>query len=242
MDGRVVNRLDDRRREVQRLLSASDPGDALASYYALWHDPRRTKLVVHYDVDGTALGFLTASQTGVDLFRPLITLRAPDADVVGALVESSLARLRPYSIIVPMRLASYVRDHLEVSQPAWERIYQLDPSRFQPIINVLVQRVAGPDKAPRYQIESQGKVVAVSGTNWRSPAFAEVFVVVHPSGRGRGWGKSVVSACIDDLLAAKVRPLYSVQEGNSASIHLAEALGFVDTGRRQFTAHVTLLP
>ena len=240
MDREPAKGLDERRREVRALLSASDPGDALTSYYALWHDPRRTKLAVHYGTEGTARGFLTVSQTGADLFRPLVTLRAPDASTVGELVRSSLVKQRVYNIIVPEPLASYVRDHLEVSEPAWERVYQMDVARYQPIVNVLVQRVAGPDEAQRYQIESQGEVVAVSGTNWRSPTFAEVFVAVDPRGRERGWGKSVVSACVADLLAERIRPLYSVQEGNSVAIHLAEALGFVDTGRRRFTAQVLL--
>ena len=64
------------------------------------------------------------------------------------------------------------------------------------------------------------------------PTFAEVFVYVHPRGRGRGWGKSVVSACTANLLEERLRPLYLVEEGNQASVHSAEGLGYVDTAAR----------
>ena len=72
------------------------------------------------------------------------------------------------------------------------------------------------------------------------PAFAEVFVYVHPKGRGRGWGKSVVSACTAGLLEERRRPLYMVREANQASIMLAEGLGYVDTGARELTGECQL--
>jgi predicted GNAT family acetyltransferase len=83
--------------------------------------------------------------------------------------------------------------------------------------------------------------VALSGTNWRSPAFAEVFVHVHPQGRDRGWGKSVVSACTAALLEDRVRPLYIVDQNNEASIAIAEGLGYVDTGVREFSGEGQLM-
>ncbi len=230
------------REAIQSLLSPSEPGDALASYYALWHDPRRTRLTVHFDDDGKADGFICISQTGADLFRQLVTLRAHTSTVVKELLESSLVPHRPYQIIAPVGLAPHLRDHLEISREGLEAVYSLLPSSFQPVINVLVQRMTGPDGGPRYQIESQGEEVALAGTNWRSPTFAEVFVYVHPKGRGRGWGQSVVSACVADLLAERLRPLYMVRKDDAASIHVAEALGFIDTGNRQFTGEAFLHP
>jgi predicted GNAT family acetyltransferase len=74
----------------------------------------------------------------------------------------------------------------------------------------------------------------MAGTNWRSPAFAEIFVYVHPRGRGRGWGRSVVSACTAALLADRIRPLYLVEPDNDASLRIATGLGYVDTGHRLF--------
>jgi hypothetical protein len=230
-----LNDLNEKRRAIRPLLKPTDPADALTSYYALWHDPRRTQMTLHRRSGGQVDGFLTVSQTGVDLFRPLVTLRAPDEDTVGRLLHAALAPGRPYHVIVPMTLGSAVRAHLEFSRSSLTHVYRLDPSRFQPIVNVLVQRVTGPDGGQRFQIESQGQLIAISGTNWRSPAFAEVFVYVHPKGRGRGWGKSVVSACTAALLEERLRPLYMVEQGNMASTGIAEGLGYVDSGLREFT-------
>jgi GNAT superfamily N-acetyltransferase len=229
-----LDALNQKRRAIRPLLSPHDPADALASYYALWHDPRRTQLTLHQNAQGRVDGFITVSQTGMDLFRPLVTLRAPNDAVVTELIEAALAPNRPYHIIVPVTLASAVREHLEITKASLSCVYRLDPSRFQPIVNVLVQHVASADGSPRFQIESQGQLVAMSGTNWRSPSFAEVFVYVHPKGRGRGWGKSVVSACTSALLEERLRPLYMVEEDNRASIRIAEALGYMDTGHREF--------
>jgi GNAT superfamily N-acetyltransferase len=234
LDLENLNQLNEKRRAIRPLLSPTDPGDALTSYYALWHDPRRTQLVLHYDAQGRADGFVAVCQTGADLFRPLATLRAPNGNVTQFLLREALVPSRPYQVVVPVTQASSVREHMEISRSTLSGIYLLDPGRFQPVINVLVQRIDGPEGNPRFQIESQGQVAALSGVNWRSPSFAEVFVYVHPMGRGRGWGKSVVSACTNALLEQRIRPLYMVEETNEASIRIAEDLGYVDTGRRTF--------
>lgn len=231
-----LKELNEQRRAIRPLLSPTDPADALTSYYALWHDPRRTQLTLHRDTRGMVNGFLAVCQTGVDLFRPLVTLRAPDEQAARTLLSTALAASRPYQVLVPITLASAVRSRLQISRSSLLQIYRLDPASFQPVINVLVQRVTSADGAPRFQIESQGEVVAMSGTNWRSPTFAEIFVYVHPKGRGRGWGKSVVSACTAALLEEGLRPLYMVEEANAASIQIAAGLGYVDTGSRHFVA------
>jgi GNAT superfamily N-acetyltransferase len=228
-----LNELNEKRRKIRPLLSSADPADALTGYYALWHDPRRTQLTLHR-VQGQVDGFVAVCQTGVDLFRPLAVLRAPDEKAVGELLRRAFAPGRPFQVVVPVILASAVREHVEIARSSLTHVYRLDPTRFQPVINVLVQRVTGADGTPRFEIESQGRLAAMSGTNWRSPAFAEVFVYVHPSGRGRGWGKSVVSACTASLLEERLRPLYMVEEGNQASRHIAESLGYIDTGLLEF--------
>jgi hypothetical protein len=229
-----LNELKEKRQAIRPLLSPADPADALTSYYALWHDPHRTQLTLHHDARGRTDGFIAVCQTGIDLFRPLVTLRGQDSTAIGELLQATLVTGRPYQVIVPVMLAAAVREHMQFTQTSLMQVHLLEPSRFQPIINVLVQRVTSADGTPRFQIESQGQLVAMSGTNWRSPNFAEVFVYVHPQGRGRGWGKSVVSACTAALLEQRVRPLYMVEDGNTASVRIAEGLGYQDTGLREF--------
>ena len=230
------NELNENRKALRHLLAPHDPADALASYYALWHDPRRTQLAISRDAQGHADGFLVACQTGADLFRPLVTLRASDPSTVGKLLRATLAPKRAYQVFTPVTLASAMRKHLEVQRARLLSIFRLDPARFEPIVNVLVQQVSGADGTPRFQIESQGQVAAISGTNWRSPTFAEVYVYVHPTGRRRGWGKSVVSACTAALLEARLSPLYLAEKENTFSVRIAEELGYVDTGLFEFVA------
>ena len=232
----TLNELSENRRALRPLLPSHDPADALASYYALWHDPKRTQLALSRDPEGRVDGFIVTCRTGADLFRPVVTLRAPDSDAAGALLRAMLAPNRSYQVIVPVPLASAVREHLEIQQSRLLSIYRLDPARFQPVINVLVQQVAGAGGTPRFQIESQGQVAAVSGTNWRSPTFAEVYVHVHPMGRRRGWGKSVVSACTASLLEARLSPLYLAEKQDHSSVRTAESLGYADTGSIEFLA------
>jgi GNAT superfamily N-acetyltransferase len=231
-----LGELKEKRRALRPLLSPSNPADALASYYGLWHDPRRTQLTLHHDDQQRADGFVVVAQTGADLFRPLVTLHAPTQEVGQALLRSALQPGRPYQILVPVMLAAAVREEIEITRSSLGHIYSLDPGRFQSVINVLVQRVDTEEGGLRFQIESQGQVMAMAGTNWRSPTFAEIFVYVHPRGRGRGWGRSVVSACTAALLDQRVRPLYTAEEENQASIGIATSLGYMDSGLRQFVA------
>jgi hypothetical protein len=232
----VLDELSEKRREIRALLSPHDPADATASYYALWHDPRRTQITVSHDSRGKADGFVAVCQTGADLFRPLVTLRAPDADAVSVLLRNALSPHRPYLVMVPVALASAVRECLEIQQSRMLRVCRLEPARFQRIVNVLVQQIQTADGNPRFQIESQGQVAAVSGTNWRSPTFAEILVHVHPGSQHRGWGKSVASACTSALLEDRLRPLYLVDDQNRHSIRIAEDLGYLDTGLREVVA------
>jgi predicted GNAT family acetyltransferase len=61
-----------------------------------------------------------------------------------------------------------------------------------------------------------------------------MYVYTDPNYQGRGWAKAVGSACVRDLLAQRLLPLYTVSEQNATSRRLAEALGFRDGGAREF--------
>jgi RimJ/RimL family protein N-acetyltransferase len=98
----------------------------------------------------------------------------------------------------------------------------------------LIVAEQGLDGRPRFVIRSQGEVAAEAGLNWASPHFAEVFVHTVPAAQGRGWGKAVVMACTTWVLRSSRQPLYFVTETNERSIALAEAVGYVDTGAREF--------
>lgn len=222
------------RATIRRLLDDRSPADALAAYYALHHSPSRTAVFVHRRADGTAGGMLVRAQTGQDLFRPLVTFRAEGEAEAVALFRQGLVAGRPYYLIAPLDLAGYVNKHLSVTEAQVHCLYRLDPADFRPIINIFVTSARGADGLPRYEIRSEQRVHASAGVNWKSPTWAEIYVFVDPAVRGRGWGKSVVSACASALLGEKLKVLYVVAEDNIASIRTAEAVGFRDTGVREY--------
>lgn len=234
--------LEEQRAAIRPFLSLSDPGDALAVYYALYHDPKRTQLTLHYDTSGRVDGFVAVCRTGQDLFRPLVTLRARSRPVLAELLPQALLPGRPYTCVVPAEMATAINAAVTLSAPSLNLIYVLDPDRFQPVINVFVQRAQGLEGSPRMVIRSGERIIAEAGLNWRSPYFAEVYVHTEPAVRGRGYGRSVVAALTALLLEEGVRPLYVVGEGHTESIQLAQSLGYVDSGAREYQCEITLKP
>ncbi|MFZ5917697.1 MAG: GNAT family N-acetyltransferase [Chloroflexota bacterium] len=237
-----MNNLSAQRDAIASLLAPSAPEDAQAAYYALYHDPRRTELTLYRTPDDRATGFIAVCQTGQDLFRPLVVMRAPDAHAATDLLLRALIPGRPYFFLAPANLVAGVQDVLEMSSPSVQRILLVDPSRFALLqtvrINVLVQENHGPEGQPRWEIRSGGQPAAVAGTNWRSPFCAEVFVFTAPEFQGRGWGQAVVRAATLGLLHEGLLPLYIVDEDNLPSIQLAEAVGYRDSGHRMVAAEV----
>jgi hypothetical protein len=222
------------RDNARELLNEFDAADALACYYTLYHDPRRTELFMHRDNQGKVDGFAVRCQTGFDLFRPLVTFRLRGGQTaLPDLLEESLVAGRPYLAVLPMGYTSRLKPYLQLTDTSLNGIYRLDPARFKPEINVLVARRTDAEGNPRAEIKRARKVVAAAGVNWRSPIFAEVFVNVVEGERGRGYGRSVVSALAGELLREEVTPLYTVAETNTASRELAASVGLVDTGARE---------
>ncbi len=236
MSGASVHEL---RVLARQLLNISSPADAPTAYYALFHDAARSALYTTEDAQGHTTGFLCVCQTGVDLFRPLMTLRCLDEASAAMLLARALTPQRPYILFARMNQLPLLSAHLDVDNLCALRIYRLNPRHFHPPVNTLVQTTHTPDGAPRWIITgAQGR--AVAGLNWRSPAFAEIYVQVDEAVRGRGWGMSVVAAATQDVLTEGRVPLYLVAESNAASVRLAEGLGYTDTGAQQVLADIVL--
>jgi GNAT superfamily N-acetyltransferase len=223
------------RLKARIMLHLSDPVDALYAYYALYHDPRRSELFIHEDAEGHADGFAAVCQTGQRLFQPTVALRARNERTAVEVLHRALVPGRPYTVITTLDLMDAVGQVVDVQQAEINHLYSLEPVRFQPVINVLVVAEEGIGGLPRFVIRSQREVAAEAGLNWASPHFAEVFVHVEPDARGRGWGRSVLSACTTWAVRSAHQPLYVVNEANEAGIALAKAVGYVDTGVREFS-------
>jgi ribosomal protein S18 acetylase RimI-like enzyme len=233
---------DQLRAQVRPLLDEHSPADALASYYALYCPPERAELFVHADGNNRADGFLVRARTGLDLFRPLVAFRAQTGAAARALFHEGLIPGRPVYLTVPDALAPWANKHLSVTDAELHRIYRLNLNRYSPLINVLTVTSNDPSGGPRCEIRTREQLGAVAGVNWQSPEFAEVYVYTDPAVRGRGWGKSVVSTLVGLILKSGRKPLYVVSENNDYSIRLAEAVGFEDTGHREYVAQAVLIP
>ncbi|CAG0989062.1 MAG: hypothetical protein IAE83_11395 [Anaerolinea sp.] len=226
--------LRDQRAQIGALFDLNSPADAPTAYYALYHDPHRSAL---FTAPG---GFVGRFQTGIDLFRPLVSLRCQNAENAADLLAEALIPGRPYLLFLNLHQLPLVGGSMQVSQERILSIYALNRAQFRGEINVLVKRKSTPDGTPRMEIESQG-VKAVAGVNWQSPGFAEMYVQVDPEARGKGWGRSVVIACAEAILSGGRLPLYLAEPNNEASVKLAHSAGFQDTGSRQVYADALYL-
>lgn len=250
-----MNDLKDKRRAIRRLLRERDPKDAMAAYYAFHHPDEKTTLIlspegVEDNPNGQADGYVALSRTGIDLFRPLVTMRLPtDRDVFAAqavadLLQRAFAPDQPIILNIPERYGPLINALFDIQSEERLRLYALDPRRYEPVINVLVTRTIGPNALPRFTIRSsqngEEEIVASASLNWQSPDFAEIAVSTRPGYRRQGWGRSVVAALCGHLIESRRTPLYVVSDDNNASIQLAEGIGFSDTGEREILLQATL--
>jgi RimJ/RimL family protein N-acetyltransferase len=236
--------LESRRRAVRPLLDEIKPADASACYYAFYHPDRKTSLIIHPPAAKTAQGYITLSQTGIDLFRPLMTMRLPLEDHLSSaeLVKTALPADAPAILITPENHAPLLKALFNVQSEERLHVLVLDRGRFQPVINVLVTQEKTPDGLPRFVIRSrqeENRVVASAGINWQTPTFAEISVFTESDQRRQGWGRSVVAALCQHILDGGRTPLYTVGENNRPSKKLAESSGFVDLGIRQLLFQAT---
>jgi RimJ/RimL family protein N-acetyltransferase len=217
-------------------LLTAQPGDALASYFALEHAPRRVALTARADSRGRVIAFVAVCQTGIDLFRPLVVMRGDDSAALQSALREALAPGRQYLFSAPATLRPELEAVARLDGEAINRIYALERGDFRPVVNILAQTSRTPDGQLRASIRARDSGnAAEAGTSWISSRHAEVYVSVVESLRGRGLGKSVVSAVSSQLLEMGRVPLYVTTDGNLPSQRLALSLGYRDTGAVELT-------
>jgi RimJ/RimL family protein N-acetyltransferase len=230
--------LKDKRRAVRPLLDQIKPADALETYYTFYHSDERTSLVVYPPGAQEAEGYIALSRTGMDLFRPLVTMRLPlnDHQASSELVQSALPEGAPSIIYAPDNHAPLLSAFIDIQVEERVRVLVLDHVRFEPVINVLVTQEQSPNGLPRFVIRSRqddDRVAASASINWQTPTFAEISVFTEADHRRQGWGHSVVAALCQHILEDGRTPLYTVGENNRPSLQLAESSGFIDQGIRR---------
>ncbi len=241
--------LTENRRAIRHLLDDSNPGDASAVYYAFHHPDDKTQIISYPPEASRASGYVCLSRTGMDLFRPFVTLRLPESgntsgfDLTDAtdmlfqsIPEGAAVIVNAARAYLPLFSALF-----DVEKEQSLKLFALDRGRFQPIINVFVTQTKSYDGLPRFVIRnpvggrpsSSGEVVAAAGLNWQSEKFAEIYVHTKTSHRRQGYGQSVVAACVQYALDSGRKPLYLVTKENASSTQLAETVGFVSIGFEQ---------
>ncbi len=231
------------RRAIRQLLIEYSPNDAQAFYYAFHHPDEKTTLVLIQDDKGIVSGYVCISRTGIDLFRPLITLRLPvtsggvalDLSAGAELIRRAIPPGMGAIISAPAIYLPLLGGLFDINSVQNMNLYVLDKSRFQPIINVLVSKTDSYNGLPRYVIRQsgdgqesfRGEIVASAGLNWRSDRFAEMYVHTKSPYRRKGLGRSVVAALVQSVLEQGQIPLYVVGDDNAPSKQLAESIGFV---------------
>jgi GNAT superfamily N-acetyltransferase len=246
------------RRAIRPLLDENSPADATAVYYAFHHPDERTRILTHPEGAARPSAYLCLSQTGMDLFRPLITLRLPDDAVSqgpdpaagAALLHRALRPGAGAIITAPIAYRALLQAVFTVQQEQDLTIMVLDRGHFQPLINVLVAQAESYNNLPRFVIRQtppgnapeRGDVVAASGLNWQSDRFADVYVNTQAPFRRQGLGQSVLAYAVQHVLDRGRVPTYAVATDNEPSIRLAESVGFVDLGIRKVLLEGTLKP
>ena len=239
--------LSDRRRAIRHLLDEQNPADALATYLAFYHADDRTILRPFPFESARADGFVTLSRTGVDLFRPFVSLRLPihdlqkSADIIYDGVDVGTAVI----LQAPDLYAPLLQALFDVQTEETLKIFKLNQDQYEPTINVFVtQDVSPTNNLPRFIIRNRDNndIAASASLNWQTKTFAEIAVFTHPDYRRRGWGRSVVSSMVNYILANGRIPLYTASQSNIASRQLAERVGFTDTGARQTLLQAVLKP
>jgi hypothetical protein len=223
-------------RTVIAPLLTTAPADAVAAYFALEHDARRTRLIVRADAAGQVRAFVAVCQTGMDLFRPLVVARGDDPAALRDALREALAPGRQYLFSIPPSVRPDLEAVAHLHGEIMAATFALQRADFKPVVNILVQTSRTPDGQLRASIPARSEgLAAEAGTSWISSRYAEVFVSVAESLRNRGLGRSVVSAVSAQVLDMERVPLYMTAEGNAPSRRLALALGYHDTGARELT-------
>jgi len=230
-------------RALARQLLTPDPADAVSWYFALEHDAQRTRLHVLAEPGGRPLAFVAVCQTGLDLFRPFVVMQGKDEAALRKALVAALTPGRNYLFSAQPSVRPLLAAVCDLEGEQLNAIYALRAADFQPVVNILVQTSQTPDGMIRAAIRARDStIVAEAGTTWISTRYAEVFVRVAESARGRGLGKSVVSAICGRLLASGQTPLYIVSPDNRASVGLAERLGFCETQAYELSGVLRLKP
>jgi GNAT superfamily N-acetyltransferase len=155
--------------------------------------------------------------------------------LAGELDPTDVARFRPG---YPHHAFLFVRDELRPAFPRSERaiLHSLpDPDALPDYEGAQLFSDEPPDpelawaatRGPIWSAYVDGVASAFAYAPWRSATLFDVSVDVLPTARQLGLGTIVAAAMIRDERARGREPVWGADEGNLASLRLANRLGFV---------------
>ncbi len=250
--------LTDQRKAIRRLLDETEPADAAAVYYAFHHPVKKTQITTYPLDSSSSTGFVCSAMTGLDLFRPLVSMRLP-LERPGQELNYSNSLELIYnavpigaSLIISTKSAYYplISAVFDIEREERLRLLVLNPDSFSPIINVLVSGTISHNNLPRFVIRKNernsdselAEIIASAGINWQSPSFAEIYVHTKNHFRRQGMGTSVGSYIVQAILESGRTPLYGVSFENDPSYQLARSVGFFDSGIEEILIEGSLKP
>lgn len=230
------------RNRLAPLLADHAASNAMAAYYALEHPAEKVRLFGHIGGQGDPRGLLAVARTGVDLFRPLVIPFVGRRKILIDLLRSALEPGQTFLLSLPADQLRWLEDQVEVQEEQITELLRLEPSAYEPVLNVLVVEADSPNGTARYEIKTAEGMRAAAGVNWKGKHFAEVYLDASDAARGRGLTKSVLSAMIGRLLGQRRVALYKVETARISVKTEAFRLGFRPTGHRTAMVSAVLLP
>lgn len=125
-------------------------------------------------------------------------------------------------------LAHYQVDRARLApSPAVRQCTRLDDLR---VVKPMFPKLA--EDTPAYVLALRGELVAVAVVTHLQRDVARCHAYTVEGSRGRGFGRAVLTALAEELLALKLRPTAVVELGDEAAVRLVENAGFFQAEAR----------
>jgi ribosomal protein S18 acetylase RimI-like enzyme len=178
---------------------------------------------------------------------PTVMIRAKSTEAVREFVE--LLKNEEYIFVVPKSMGPMIKERFNITKEETHFLYYTDRNKFvkkllhevRPIEEGDAEEifkfwVYGDDasfirekirEGIFYGIYENEELVSFCGTLMKTKdVYAIGFVYTKEKYRGRGFGKSVVSAVADDIINEGRKPILYVVGSNAPAVRLYEGLGF----------------
>jgi GNAT superfamily N-acetyltransferase len=147
-----------------------------------------------------------------------------------------------YDALLPFWAAPAVSSAFQSEVVGAEACYRVDQERLRPapavrqcvrvtdhdLLKPMFRKLA--DDVPGYALALRGALASVAAVTHLRDGIARVRVYTVEEARQRGFGRGVLTALSEELLALGIVPTATVDLGHEASVRMVERAGFHQTG------------